>query len=863
MNSSGMKRGLATVAVSALAVTGLPFLATSASAASGDTMSMHSHGPVRDGNSAGGSVIVKSSSDQIDPAKIWVTKADYSGAKKMGAGKEITSPAFDVDVISFTLLDGDKDAAGVNKFADGFYHYEAITAVTLGTASKATFGLVEDADGNDAVNASDPKTVVEVTPTGAPASVSVSPSSQTTATGEQSPAYTVEVKDAAGNLTQVAPGEAFNVTSSGDAVATGALDDKTLNDGKATFTATAPTGGTKPLTVAGNGTGATKSTLMAGASLNVLERATITEDEFDLASGADTWSKDSKFGDPVQVRVDQDSITFNFASKDGADEGTAPDDANKAILLTLNSATLKFDGLNTKTYSVVLDDDGKGSLTVKPSGIVEDRAFTFASAGSGIPSTTVTFKRATASSVKSDAAAYVTKVGSPTDVVVTVKDQFGNAIGAPAQVQIVRGVRNGATTTARTTVNSAGQATITLPDAGTIPGVETFTVNLFDDQFDATPTNSEGGTINYTTDGRGADYVITGATSDAAATTMTPLYDAKAGAGDSTTINIAGGTPKVPAKVTVDNGALVLSGDDTTLDKGVASKSISLSDAGTGSFKVVGTKFGVTTVTIESAGRTKTVKLTVKAPTAAADVIKSARNVELEGPKKANAGEVATFTATVTDAFGNVVPGVPAGSLQFQVTGPANAQSADSVTDEAGEFEYGVLLTDNAKSTVSVKVTGVSNGGVTPQFGKAVNTYTDKNDAPGLTASENVATASIENVVNLTELEEAVKAAEAKVEAAQDALAEAQADLSVAEAELRVARSEVKAAKADLRQAKRKGEGIRAAKRALREARGDRAIAKASVAAEQLVVDNRMERLAKAEAELAEAKKKLDEAKNS
>ena len=45
MNSSGIKRGLAAGAISALAVTGLPFLASSASAAAGDVMHGRLVGP--------------------------------------------------------------------------------------------------------------------------------------------------------------------------------------------------------------------------------------------------------------------------------------------------------------------------------------------------------------------------------------------------------------------------------------------------------------------------------------------------------------------------------------------------------------------------------------------------------------------------------------------------------------------------------------------------------------------------------------------------------------------------------------------------------------------------------------------------
>ncbi len=863
MNSSGIKRGLAATAVAALAVTGLPFLASSSSAAqsASDTLAQGATGPIRNANAAGGVVTIKSNSAALVTADLSITAADFSGTPvAIAAGKEISSPAFDVDVIGLSaVLDGDSVAPGIQKFADGFYHYELQTAVTLGTASKATFGLVEDMAPTGTANASDPKTVIEVTPTGAPASVAVSPASQTTAAGVASPDYTVTVKDAAGNLTQLVAGESFAVSSPQDAVATGVLDDTTLNDGTATFTATAPTAGTKTLNLADVGIA---GTLTASASLNVIAQATIAENEFDIATGADTWSSTSTFGSVnTQIRVDQTGVTFNFVSKDGADLDTIPDDANKVVLLTLSSGTLKFGGKASETYAVVLDADGKGSLTVNPTGIVDGAQFTFASAGSSIASTTVTFARATATSVASDAAVYVTKVGSPTAVTVTVKDQFGNPIGAPAQVSITRGPRNGGTTTARQTVNATGQATFSLPDAGLAPGVEAFDVNLYDDQFDPSATTSVGvGTINYTADGLGADPVVTGATADPAATVITPLYDSAAGVGDSATINLTGATAGTPAKVTVDGGALVLTGAETNLTQGSASDTITLA-GGNGSFTVVGTKTGVITVTIENAGRTKTVKLTVKQPAAGAALVATARNIELAGPAKANAGGVATFTATVTDAFGNPVAGVPASSLNFQISGPANPQGADAVTDANGKFKYNVILTDNANSSVKVSVTGVSDAN-TPQFGKAANAYAVANDAPGLSASANTDDVTITNVVNIAELEAAVAAAQEKVDTAQDNLDAANDNLAIAKAEQTVARQAVRAAKKELRQAKRHHKGVAAARKTLRAARGELIIANAKVAAAQAQVTRTTDRLVAAQAVLAAAQQALADAQN-
>lgn len=884
MNSSGIKRGLATTAVTALAVAGVPFIATSASAASGDSLGYLSTGALRNGNTAGGEFYLSSSSNDLEASfaggDLYVVNADYSGTPRVVDGtKEITSAAFDLDIIDVVLRDPNpSNAISPEKYPDGLYHYTVRAAVTTGTASSAKFGLFEDADGNGSVSASDPKVSLDITPTGAPASVEVSPATNTTATNVASPDYNVTVKDAGGKVTQLIAGEALTISTTSDATTTGALNNTTLDDGKATFTATAPTAGTKALEIKGNGATGTPATLGANASLVVIAQAEIDEDEFDLVTGADTWnSETNNFGDTVEVRVDQGAITFQFASKDKSVPADGKvDDANKVVLLTLVGAgNVKFDGMATKTYSVVLDADGKGSLTVNPTGVVAGSTFTFDSDSFGPAApTTVEMNRATADSVKSDAKVYVTKIGSPTSVSVTVLDQFGNPVGAPAQVSINRGARNGSTTTARQTVDASGKATFSLPDAGTTAGDEVFTINLFEDQFDGSANTENGGapfaggTINYTADGLGGNFSIT----DTSAGSIVPLTDAKADdASEYKMVALVGGTNNAPATVTVDNGAVILGAINDTLDKGKASKSITLSPTGGATFYVAGTKTGTVTVTVESAGRTKTTTLLVKQTTTNPE--NTARNVELDGPTAANAGQVATYTATVTDAFGNPVPGVPANSLGFSVSGPGNPQNKESVTDASGELEQTVILTDNANSdiTVTVKGTGL-------QFGAKA----DKLDAagaaaPGLTASMDTDSVTSE-VVNMAELEQAVEDAEEALAEAQADLAIAQGNLDVAEAELAVAQANVEsltAKKQALRQklnkAKAKGnkqkakttrKKLRNVKRNLRAAQDNLTVATTKVDAAQSIVDIREAKVAKAEEDLEQAEQNLEDAQN-
>src|SRR4051794_31564135 len=78
MNSSGIKRGLAGSAVAALAVTGLPFLASSASAAAGDTLTVLSTGPALNGGNEGAVVVLRAKDGSVDVNDLALTSTSGS-----------------------------------------------------------------------------------------------------------------------------------------------------------------------------------------------------------------------------------------------------------------------------------------------------------------------------------------------------------------------------------------------------------------------------------------------------------------------------------------------------------------------------------------------------------------------------------------------------------------------------------------------------------------------------------------------------------------------------------------------------------------------------------------------------------------
>ncbi len=79
MNSSGIKRGLAAGAISALAVTGLPLLASSANAAVGDVLKVASVGPALNGGGPGAQILVQATHGSVaSPANLKVIGSDLS-----------------------------------------------------------------------------------------------------------------------------------------------------------------------------------------------------------------------------------------------------------------------------------------------------------------------------------------------------------------------------------------------------------------------------------------------------------------------------------------------------------------------------------------------------------------------------------------------------------------------------------------------------------------------------------------------------------------------------------------------------------------------------------------------------------------
>lgn len=740
MNSSGIKRGLAASAVAALAVAGIPALATSASAAVGDSFTVVSAGPALNGATPGALVTIRFKDGTITPAALTA-----AGATTDAVGSEDTGSQ---------TIGAITAGAAYNDPTDATYDFidVRVPVTTPAPGQTATFRLFEnDGADNTALEASEARQSVTIKTGGAVAGLAITPNTQTTPAGIPSGNYTLQFLDQGNNPTQLDGGETVDLSASGAAtVSDGSgtpteIDDVEAASGSATFKATAGTPGAYIITADVAGPNPAQAT----ATLQVVKAAgNFTDAEIDIVTQADGW--DGFGGGPygvnstVPVRVDQGTIRLDIASTDPADAGAV-------VAFTLTGTDVTFGGKTEIPVTTTLDANGKGSITITPdAGSIDDTNDFINVFGHGL-NLDLAFEDRELDSIDAEADLYVSKLDGSVDITVVALDQFNIPV-AGAYVDAQRaGQNNDATPTAKKVTNAQGEATFTFTDANAINnGVDIVTFRVFENQFDALPSDTDNSTrIRYTTEGTGSEYVLnldglnaSGVGYDPTSVAVEPLSDADAGApganlpkGDEeVNLDIVGGDNGAPVEISVDNGAKILKNGEQLLSEGSATETDVIGSGNT--FRLVGTKSGLVTVTVKSGGLTHTAQYTVTAGT-------DARNVTVSGPAQSAAGSLATFTAVVTDAFGNPVANVPVAALNVQVTGPGALQDTGATTDANGGVALNVRLQDDAEGPVTIKVTGLP---TYEQFGAAADELaagSGANSAVGLPVSSNVATASV------------------------------------------------------------------------------------------------------------------------
>jgi hypothetical protein len=248
----------------------------------------------------------------------------------------------------------------------------------------------------------------------------------------------------------------------------------------------------------------------------------------------------------------------------------------------------------------------------------------------------------------------ITKIGETTNLVVTVKDQFGAAMQYYAVTpSLTAGNRNIATVFTPVLTGADGVATISLKD------VSTSTTALVDNL--AIAITRPGSDVNLLTAGRtltitysasGAYDALTLTGGTTATATVTRQVESTT-AGDLSAVNLTTSLRNA-AGTAVPGVALVFTGSDGVIFRPEATKTTrpatgdvkTLTIASGDSITVIATKPGTATVTATGGGLTATATFTVSAAVAATARVISA---------VADKGRV---TASVKDGWGNPVAGV-------------------------------------------------------------------------------------------------------------------------------------------------------------------------------------------------------------
>ena len=783
MNSSGIKRGLAASAVAAMAVTGLPFLASSASADTGDVINVASTGPVLNGGTEGGVVVLNTKG--VNPANLELANTTLNAGPNgptqnvsivgtptvvnSGAAGD-TTPNDGLDQITVRIAVTTPTAGGTANFA--VYEDEADTAVVddNGTPADPTDDTTT-MEQNGSVDADEARAQVSMTTSGPVAAIAVTPASQTSAQNVPSNPYTVTLRDSAGRLTQL-PANGY-ISIDGDTVNgnTAVITDGDTENGDDEYviTSTEIATGTDTFTAAGSQVrpydlkltydadlnDANNALVVGSATLDVVSAATITDDEVDIVTGADSWDgfdgdtdtdgNPNNGDDPTLVRVDQGSITLNFKT----------DDPGSTVVVNASSNNVTFGGEDNASYTTVLNSNGVGSITITPDAGSVQEGDTISLTGSFNES--IKFVRAEASAIEPGAGRYVSAIDGTVTVTATVVDQFGLPVTSGlVSAQRTSGPNKDTTAQGPKPVDANGQVSFDFTDVNAVVGQsDTVTFEYYTDQFDNTGALDATTTIRYTANGEGSDFTTrldnvtaSGAGYDPSTVRVSPLTDTVADdnpfqnqptANESVDLDVVNAEADAPITVSVDNGALILAPNEDSLSEGSASVTDVVSSTGTlDGYRIIGTKSGLVTVTITSANRTETAQFTVAPQTDQ----NAARNVSATGPESADAGTIATVVAHVTDAFGNPIANVPVNMLNVQVSGPGNLQDTGAVTDANGNINLNVRVQDDAAAPITVRVQGIG-----AQFGAAADqeyVNSQPGTAKGLSASQNVAEVTVQ-----------------------------------------------------------------------------------------------------------------------
>jgi trimeric autotransporter adhesin len=493
--------------------------------------------------------------------------------------------------------------------------------------------------------------------------------------------FKVTIKDAAGAVSQLASGQAINLTSNvsttniGEIAAgctssctaayngpgvTAGLDNTNFSNGVAYIQIKDATTAAADAVITATGSGTLANSITGTVGFSTVLGTTFASAVIaDVAlavrpgsgkKGVTTVTAGTSYTDEVSTAVTSHSYAVTVA--------TAPTAAAR-VAVNITDTSGDITGLVGAVYSTsvsVAATTGLGTLTVATVAMANDDAFTASVATTAAAAIVVTAKTATSAGIAiavEPNSVVRAAFGASTVLSAVLKDQFGAAV-ANHVVTVSTTGRNASATSTTLATDANGRVTFTRADAGTAA-----TVNKQDVvRFAPTTGNPATVTINYVESGLGVDKValVTPTSDDTAATGTTwsdinasstaGAYTAATAQTITATVTDVNGTLLVGIPVTFTTtsaGAAVVSTSATVYSgaDGTASASVYGWTAGVKTFTAtVGTKTATGTVAYRQGGATQT--------SGAAEVR------TISAVRTGN-----SIVVTATDRFGNVVAGVP------------------------------------------------------------------------------------------------------------------------------------------------------------------------------------------------------------
>jgi trimeric autotransporter adhesin len=547
--------------------------------------------------------------------------------------------------------------------------------------------------------------------------------------------YKVTIKDAAGAVTQLASGQAINLTSNvsttniGEITAgctsgctatyngagvTAGLDNTNFSAGVAYIQIKDATAAAADAVITATGSGLLADTLTSTVGFSTLLGTTFASSTIgDAATAVRPGS--GKKGIATAGASVSDEVSPSVTSHSYLVTVATAVTAAKSVAVDWNDVSGQITGLVGARYSTAITaakTTGEATLSATTAAMLNGYSFS-ATVGTTTPAT-VTVTSATATSAASTIAVAPNSVikaahGSASALSAVLKDQFG-AAKANTVVSVSVTGRNATTTSTTLSTDADGRVAYTLTDAGTAATTNKQSVVTF------TPSSGNGTaasvTVNFTDSALGINLVelATPTSDDTAATGVTYSdINASSTAGAYT----AATAQTITATVTDVNGSLLVGVPVTftTASAGAAvvstSATVYTGADGTASASVYGWTAG-----------TKTFTATAGAKSATGTVAYRQGGATMTD----GAGEVRTISAVATgnsiivtakDRFGNLVAGVPlfgtrTGNGTFG--GGSNTNGQTTGTDGTAEFLFNAgsadsVVTIYAGSTTAVPTT--------------------------------------------------------------------------------------------------------------------------------------------------------------